>query len=77
MKKKYAETLAKEYDWESKEDYFNYIVESLINGQRTQVANLFNQMKGEDQKEFLVDYLNHDNSYQTSCKNICIGELTK
>ena len=74
--KKYAETLAKEYDFETKEDYFNYIVESLINGQRQQVKNLFNAMKKDDQKEFLIDYLENDNGYQTSTKNICISELT-
>ena len=73
--KKTAETLAKEYDFNTKEDYFNYIVDSLINGQRQQMRNLFNQMNPYDQKEFLVDYLDHDNGYQTSCKNMLISEL--
>lgn len=73
--KKYAETLAREYDFETKEQYFDYIVESLINGNRDQVRGLFNQMKKSDQHEFLIDYLKHDGGYQTSCKNICIGEL--
>ena len=77
MSKKYAETLAKEYDFQTKEQYFDYIVESLINGQRQQVKDLFNQMKKSDQQEFLIDYLKDDNSYKTSCRNICIGELCR
>lgn len=77
MAKKYAETLAREYDFTTKFEYFDYIIDSLINGNRSQVKDLFNQMKGTDQKEFLVDYLQNDGSYQTSVKNICIGEFTK
>ena len=73
--KKYAETLAREYDFETKEHYFEYIVESLINGQRQQVRNLFNKMNAYDQKEFLVDYLNDGIGIEKSVKNICIGEL--
>ena len=73
--KKYAETLAREYDFETKEEYFDYIVESLINGQRQQVRKLFNQMKAYDQKEFLVDYLNDGIGIEKSVKNICISEL--
>ena len=75
MSRKYAETLSKEYDFETKEDYYNYIVESLINGNRSQVRNLFNQMKGCDQQEFLNNYLEEDGGYQTSTRKICVGEL--
>jgi len=74
MAKKYAETLAKEYDFETKEDYYNYIVESLINGQRQQVRDLFNAMRKSDQQEFLINFLQEDDSYQTSTKKICIDE---
>ena len=77
MKRKYAETLAMEYDFTTKEEYFNYIVESVVNGQRQQCRNLFAQMKGEDQQEFLIDYLQNDNGYQQSTKNICIAVLCK
>jgi hypothetical protein len=75
--KKFADTLAREYELETKEDYFNIIIESLINGQRQQVRDQFNAMKGSDQQDFLIDYLKDDGSYHTSVKNICIGELTK
>ena len=75
MAKKYAETLAKEYDFETKEEYFDYIIMSLGNGQRQQVKELFNQMKSEDQQEFLTDHLDPIIGLHKSCLNICIGEL--
>jgi len=75
--KKQVETLAKKYDFKTKEGYYNYILESLINGNRQQSKNLFNQMKKFDQRDFLINYLKHDGGFKTSCKNICIGELCK
>jgi nucleoid-associated protein YejK len=73
--KKFAETLAREYEREDKADFFEYIVESLINGQRQQVRNLFNEMKKDSQREFLNDYLESDGGYQESTRKICIAEL--
>lgn len=73
--KKYAQTLAREYERETKEDYFEIIVESLINGHRQQVRDQFNAMKKEDQKDFLINYLSDNGSYEESVKNICIAEL--
>jgi hypothetical protein len=75
--KKFAETLAREYGHQTKEDYYNIIVESLVNGHRQQVRDQFNAMKAHDQQDFLINYLENDNGYQTSVKNICIGELIK
>jgi len=74
---KYAEDLAKEYDFNTKEEYFNYIVESLINGNRTQVKELFNQMKPESKNEFLINYLDLTKGIEKSVLNICISELIK
>tara|TARA_R110000850_G_scaffold3473_2_gene16773 strand:- start:3031 stop:3258 length:228 start_codon:yes stop_codon:yes gene_type:complete len=75
MRKK-ASTLAKEYEFNTKEEYFNYIVETLINGQRQQVRDLFNAMRREDQNEFLIDYLDIENQgYHKSVLNICITEI--
>jgi hypothetical protein len=34
-----AETLAKEYDFEHEHEYYDYIVDSLINGQKKQVKS--------------------------------------
>ena len=75
MKKQFAEDLAKEYDFNTKEEYFNYIVSSLINGNRSQVKTLFLQMEASDQKEFLNDYLTEDFSYHSSTRKICIAAL--
>lgn len=75
--KKFAQTLAREYDRETKEDYFEIIIESLINGHRQQVRNQFNAMKKDDQQDFLINYLENDGSYHQSVKNICIGELCR
>lgn len=70
--KKRAETLAKEYEFEFEHEYYDYIVESLINGQRQQVRNLFNQMHNDDKQYFLNNYLQEDSSYHTSTRKICI-----
>jgi dimeric dUTPase (all-alpha-NTP-PPase superfamily) len=40
--------LAKELDFNTEEDYINYIVESLINGQRKQVKELMMQIDYRD-----------------------------
>ena len=53
-------TLAKELDFTTETEYFDYLIESYINGQFTQCRNLFNAMKKEDKKEF-IKYV--DNSY--------------
>ena len=75
--RKFAETLAREHDFTTKDEYFNYIVESLVNGQRQQVRDLFNKMKGCDQQDFLINYLSDNGGFGQSVRNICIGELTK
>ena len=73
---RYAENLAKDYELgNTKEDFYNYILDSLINGQRSQVRSLFNSMKVEDKHDFLINFLEDDNGIQKSCKNVCIGEL--
>ena len=75
MKTKHAEDLAKEYEWEYPSQYFEYIVESLINGQRQQVRDLFNEMSPDSKEVFLNQYLEDDNSFHTSTRRICVSEL--
>lgn len=53
MKKKLI-TLAKELDFKTEHEYYDYMIETHINGQFTQCRNLFDAMKKEDQKSFLV-----------------------
>lgn len=74
---KYAEDLAKEYDFQSETEYFDYIINSLVNGNRQQVRNLFNQMKKSDKETFLINHLDVNIGYHKSVLNMCIGELCK
>ena len=39
-------------DFETLEDYFDYIIESKANGQRTQARKLFNELSDKQKKEF-------------------------
>ena len=76
--KKYAKDLAKEHELgHTAEAFYEYIVESLVNGPRQQVKDLFNAMKKCDQEEFLNDFLKEDGGYDTSTRKICIGELCR
>jgi len=74
---KHAEDLAKEYEL-GKEDYkfFEYIIDSLINGQRQQVRNLFNLMSIDSKHSFLIDYLDPAGQpLHLSIMKICIIEM--
>ena len=76
--KKYAEDLARELDLgQTKEDYFDYIIDSLRNGNSTQMRRLFNAMKKFDKKTFLIDHLEPTIGIHKSVLNFCIDELTQ
>ena len=84
MKRQSAETLARSRDLGDRRatDYYKHIVDSLINGQRSQVRELFNEMNGASQRLFLKTYLDiksgaGNGGYDKSVLNICIDELTK
>lgn len=47
--------LVKEYDFDCPREYYGYIVQSYENGHPDQVIELFNRMKGELQKNFLLN----------------------
>jgi len=53
MKKKLI-SLAKELDFNSETDYFNYLIDSHINGNFRQCQRLFSEMRKGDQKHFLL-----------------------
>jgi hypothetical protein len=79
-KRKRANKLAEYYELEENtcNCYYNYIVDSLINGQRQQVRSLFNQMHKEDKKEFLSEFISmSDEPYHIEVREICINELIK
>jgi len=72
-----ADKLAESYELgENCTDFFNYIIDSLINGQRQQVRTLFNKMEPEDQNVFLNQFLICGDTHQDEVKQICIEELT-
>lgn len=56
MKKKLL-TLAKGLDFETESDYFEYCIDSHINGNFTQCERLFEDMRQQDKKVFL-NYMN-------------------
>ena len=42
----------KKYEFNDMGEYFSYIVDSQINGNHSQVRELYNKLNGEQQKEF-------------------------
>ena len=61
--------LVKEYGFDCPNDYYEYIIESYINGHREQVIDLFNQMKAGQQKSFLL------NCYNWRVRDLIISNL--
>lgn len=51
-------TLAKELDFNTSIEYFDYCIDSHINGNLGQCKNLFKAMKKEDKKE-LIQYIDN------------------
>jgi hypothetical protein len=64
------------YGWTSIEDYFEYIIESKINGQHKQVLGLIQAMSKSQKKHCLIWFdeqvRSHDVEY---CKDVLIKEL--
>lgn len=50
-----TQTIIHEYGFETLEDYFDYIVESRVNGQHKQARELFNAL-GNEQKGHFFNY---------------------
>lgn len=44
----------KNLDFDTMEDYFNYIVDSEINGNTKQMKELFNKLSNEQKKNFFM-----------------------
>ena len=55
--KKLLKTLAKELEFTQEIEYFDYCIDSHINGNFSQCRELFNAMRKEDKKAF-INYLN-------------------
>jgi len=72
---KLLKTLCKELDLEQDYQYFEYLIESKINGNYSQLREGFKAMKKDDQRTFLNDHLGM-NVVDQEVKHICIEELT-
>ena len=57
MGRKKLITLAKEFDFDKDYEYYEYIIDSWINGQKQQVISLYKDMKPEDRQYFIMDYI--------------------
>jgi len=76
--RKHAEDLARDHELgKDSFDFYEYIIDSLINGQRQQVRDLFNSLKKYDQRDFLVNFIDPSIGYHKTALNICIEELTE
>jgi hypothetical protein len=64
----------KQYNFSKLEDYFNYILESEINGQFEQVEKLIIELS-KPQRVDLFEYLR--NGEQSEYRAKCIGKLLK
>lgn len=55
MAKKKLLTLAKELDFNQEYEYFDYCIDSFINGNRSQCRKLFAAMRHDDKKALLKE----------------------
>jgi iron-sulfur cluster repair protein YtfE (RIC family) len=51
------EKLAKSYDFETVDEFFDYIIDSYYNGHRAQVKSLYMEMATNADRSRFVDYL--------------------
>jgi hypothetical protein len=74
---KLLKTLTKELELDQNiaDAYFNYIVDTQINGQRQQVRDLFNDMRKDDKSDFIKFLMFHDSlEAHKEVLEICIEE---
>lgn len=69
------EDLLEEYEFETPEEYYQYIIESKVNGQSRQVAEFFGYLAEDKQSWFLNEYLSDDIEVHRQVKRICINSL--
>jgi len=74
MKK--AKNLAKIYELGTCEyDFYNYIIDSYINGQKKQCIDLFKQMNKQDRVNFLNSYFIDASVIYREVKNFIISQI--
>ena len=67
--------LAKELDFNSEIDYFNYIIESFVNGNKQQCIKLFNKLDRNNKVYFMTQFLDEESETDKRVKEILIIEL--
>ena len=72
MAKKSLKTLCKVYEFENDYEYFDYIIESLINGNLTQCRELFNDLREADKKS-CIRYIREIGNDYANDTLICLG----
>jgi len=60
-----SKKLIKSYDFETIEDYFNYIIDSKINGQKSQAKELYNNLSTR-QKNYFTAYVDAAYHYEAA-----------
>lgn len=64
----------KNYEFKTIESYFNYIQESVINGNFSQVKDLFNKLS-KSQKKLCLRYFNCDQENRKETLNYLINNI--
>ena len=57
---------------ENPADYYNYIVESFVNGQKTQCVDLYKRMVKKDRITFLTNFLDERDYYHNETRDLII-----
>ena len=67
--------LVKKYEFEYPREFYGYILDSYANGQKEQVIELFNEMKWDIQKAFLMNVCHMDTTYGEKVHDLIIQNL--
>jgi hypothetical protein len=71
---KALKTLIKAYGFTTDSEYFEYCINSYLNGNKQQAKELFKQMKLEDKRSFLLSFTEfYDNPSQQESYNFFIN----
>ena len=65
----------KTYDFESIDNYFEYIVESLINGQKKQVNELINELSINQKKQAFIYYNDRYEHFFSEAKQLIVKKI--
>lgn len=70
-----SKEIIKAYEFKTIEDYFEYIVESIINGQRTQAQNLIKELSKKQKKDAYAYYNDRFEHFFGEAKQMVIAQM--